>query len=229
MSDGAPLFLSLLRLNHRSREVQRDLANRYELHRTLMSCFPTIVGKPEARRACGLLFRLEEDERRIRILLQSLARPQASCLPTNYLLDGCMINTKDVSTALWSLLASGSVLRFRLCANPTRRLFVPQQERRGKGARVDIRKYDELQLWLERKAAASGFELIRQGSDTLSIIANTETVRARKQTATLTFSSVMFEGALRVTDPDRAYQAVRDGIGSGKAFGFGLLSLARAQ
>ena len=150
-------------------------------------------------------------------------------MPADYLLDGCTINTKDVSTALCHLLAPGSVLRFRLCANPTRRLFVTQQKEERKGARVDIRGDDQLQHWLERKGVANGFELVRRGSDNLSMVVNTGTVRARKQTATLTFSSVMFEGVLRVTDPDRMYQAVRNGIGSGKAFGFGLLSLARAQ
>lgn len=38
---------------------------------------------------------------------------------------------------------------------------------------------------------------------------------------------VRFDGLLCVTDPETLVEAVRQGIGPAKAFGFGLLSLAR--
>jgi CRISPR system Cascade subunit CasE len=40
--------------------------------------------------------------------------------------------------------------------------------------------------------------------------------------------SVQFDGILRVSDPDKLHAAIENGIGSGKGFGFGLLSLAPA-
>ena len=43
------------------------------------------------------------------------------------------------------------------------------------------------------------------------------------------FLAVRFEGVLAVTDPEAFRATVAVGIGSGKAFGFGLLSLARAE
>jgi CRISPR system Cascade subunit CasE len=43
------------------------------------------------------------------------------------------------------------------------------------------------------------------------------------------FLAVRFEGVLEVTDPDQLLQTVSEGIGSAKGFGFGLLSLARAE
>jgi CRISPR system Cascade subunit CasE len=39
---------------------------------------------------------------------------------------------------------------------------------------------------------------------------------------------VLFEGVLRVNDPAKLIEAVRNGIGSAKGYGFGLLSLAPA-
>jgi CRISPR system Cascade subunit CasE len=39
--------------------------------------------------------------------------------------------------------------------------------------------------------------------------------------------AVTFDGLLRVTDPEALLAALAGGIGSGKGFGFGLLSLAR--
>ena len=45
----------------------------------------------------------------------------------------------------------------------------------------------------------------------------------------LTFASVLFEGVLEVTDAERFRQALEQGIGSAKAYGFGLLSIAPAS
>jgi CRISPR system Cascade subunit CasE len=45
----------------------------------------------------------------------------------------------------------------------------------------------------------------------------------------LRFGAVSFEGRLEVTDLDAFRVTLRDGIGSGKAFGFGLLSVAGRQ
>src|SRR5207247_1467305 len=43
------------------------------------------------------------------------------------------------------------------------------------------------------------------------------------------FLAVRFDGVLTVTDADTFRATVAGGIGSGKAFGFGLLSLARVE
>jgi hypothetical protein len=39
--------------------------------------------------------------------------------------------------------------------------------------------------------------------------------------------AIRFDGLLQVADPDRLQETVRQGIGSGKGLGFGMLSLAR--
>ena len=44
----------------------------------------------------------------------------------------------------------------------------------------------------------------------------------------MTFGSVLFDGELEVNDANAFRAALRSGIGSGKAYGFGLLSIARA-
>jgi len=45
-------------------------------------------------------------------------------------------------------------------------------------------------------------------------------------TQLLTFAAVIFEGVLRVEDSQAFREALERGIGPGKAFGFGLLSVA---
>lgn len=43
----------------------------------------------------------------------------------------------------------------------------------------------------------------------------------------LVFASAFFEGFLEVTNAESAEKAVLEGIGPGKGFGFGMISLAR--
>jgi CRISPR system Cascade subunit CasE len=56
-------------------------------------------------------------------------------------------------------------------------------------------------------------------------------LNGRKENAngSLTFGSVLFEGRLRVTDAEVFRLTLERGIGSGKAYGFGLLSVAPGQ
>jgi CRISPR system Cascade subunit CasE len=84
--------------------------------------------------------------------------------------------------------------------------------------------------WLARKGGAHGFELLsrREGGQMVDSVRITAEglVRGRCDGRTITFLSVLFDGLLRVTDADRFATAVEQGIGSGKGFGFGLLSIA---
>jgi len=42
----------------------------------------------------------------------------------------------------------------------------------------------------------------------------------------MTFGAATFEGILEVTDAEKFRQSLKQGIGTGKAYGFGLLSVA---
>ena len=53
-------------------------------------------------------------------------------------------------------------------------------------------------------------------------------VAARERTSRLTFASVLFDGELVVTDAELFRTALASGVGTSKAYGFGLLSIARA-
>ena len=45
----------------------------------------------------------------------------------------------------------------------------------------------------------------------------------------VTLDGVTFEGVLEVTDAEKFREALAKGVGSGKAYGFGLLSVAKAR
>jgi CRISPR system Cascade subunit CasE len=206
------MYLSRLILNPRSRAVQRDLASPYELHRTVMGGFPDNLAASAER----VLYRLDQMERgnQIWLLVQSQLEPDWSGLDATYLAqtdrDNPAVKEVDMRPV------PGQRLTFRLRANPTRRLVQPAD----KGKRVGIYKVDEQIQWLNRKAENGGF--------VVESVLPTQQQRTDDRKRDLKFLSVQFDGILQVTDSEQFALALANGIGSGKAFGFGLLSVARA-
>lgn len=217
------MYLSRLILNSECREVRRDAHVPYEMHRTIMRAFPDRLEDSQER----VLFRLEAepaDGGGLFLLVQSWTWPDwAALLETrqpDYLLPLALCPSRvDRNPAVMRFdpqFRTGQVLAFRLLANPTTKI---DGKRRG-------RYTDGLQLeWLDRKAEGAGFRVVSahisgKGMAFSRIPDEGKTHRAR-------FFGVQFDGILQVTEPERLAETVRRGIGSGKGFGFGLLSLAR--
>lgn len=222
------MYLSRLILNPRSRQVRSELARPYEMHRTLLKAFPqgkVHVGRT-ADNAIGLLYRIDEDSRSgdLHLLVQSQQPPQWNFLATSdYLLqivDNLAMREVDLQLHAWQVLA------FRLRANPTRRLSAGKN---SKGKRIGIYKEDDQESWLQRKGDQHGFRTLRVQISRNELQKQTAAVLDGRGVAhDLKMFSVQFDGVLQVVDADRFVQAIGSGIGSGKAFGFGLLSVARA-
>jgi CRISPR system Cascade subunit CasE len=203
------LYLTRLVLDPRSRSVRRDLADPYELHRTLLRAFPDAAAGSPGR----VLFRVEpaRGEPRFVVLVQSDVAPDWSRLnvPRDYLLG-------PLATKLFTpAFAAGQRLGFRLRANPT-------VKRDGK--RRPLLDESQQRAWLDRKAAAAGFRVVRVEVAPEGALCGYKP--AEGATLTLTHHAVRFDGVLTVTDPGQLLHALRDGVGSAKGFGFGLLSLA---
>ena len=239
------MFMSLLVLNPRSRAVRRDLSDCRGLHRTLLNAFPsTNIESGQgggARLEFGLLYRAESDPRtgRIQVLIQSRHQPDWSCLPNDYLSDDFTTIDNPAMKRIdqsYQSLSAGQRLRFRLRANPTRRISdkCTTENSGGKGKRVEIHQPEKQVEWLKRKGEQHGFKLISLNTSpgVPNLIARTEdkTVGSRgANNPSMIFGSVTFEGVLEISDLERFTAALGDGIGSGKAFGFGLLSIAPIQ
>ena len=214
------LFLSRLRLDPQRYEVQRALAGSQAMHALLLSAFPA-AASATPRQALGVLFRVEIDARSgVPVLLvQSAARPDWSILAA-LLPDGARPEVKETSRA-YAAVAPGQTLRFRLRANPTRRVHADRQDDTLAGKRVNLRSEEEQRKWLASKLRdQAGCELLS------CAIRDEPTQRGMRDGKRLSHGAVVFDGVLRVDDPDALRAAVRAGIGAGKAYGFGLLSVA---
>lgn len=231
------LYLSRLILNTRSREAQRELADCNRLHARVMAAFPSTLGSTPAREHFGVLYRLDllENPAQARLLVQSNHTPEWSSLPLGYLApsadDRGNPAVRSIEEELGRIQA-GMQLRFRLRANPTKRVSAgnAEQDPRWHGKRVELRRESEQLAWLERKAGEGGFQLLSVQMAGRSVpdvrVHEAPKQHGRRNDARLSFGVALFEGQLRVADAARFSETLRGGLGSAKAYGFGLLSVA---
>jgi CRISPR system Cascade subunit CasE len=203
------MYLSKILLTPRSRQVRSELAEPYEMHRTLLRAFPDKNAGGPGR----VLFRVDltRETGMPALLVQSERLPDWSRLPVGekYLLE--LFPPKEFRPNF----QEGQRLMFRLRANPT-------IKRDGK--RLGLLHEDEQETWLRRKSEEAGFAIQSLWMAPEGLIRGAKT--CGEDRLTLSHFAVRFDGSLRVIQPDRLATAMQAGIGSGKAFGFGLLSLA---
>lgn len=201
------MYLSQLTLDPGQPQARRDLANRYDLHRTLCRAFD----EPADARPLWRLELLRPGEPP-RLLVQSRAAPDWARLHAAH--PGYLADARSKPLDLAGHLAPGLRLRFRLEANPT-------VTRAGK--RHGLRREDEQLAWLQRQAARGGFAV------EAAVVTREERLALRKpgQPRPIVLHAVTYDGRLVVADPDPLAAALDTGLGHGKALGLGLLSLGR--
>jgi CRISPR system Cascade subunit CasE len=208
------MHLSLLEVDPRSHIARTWLGNPYRVHQRLLMAFPNAdPGR--------VLFRIEDEWAPPRIIVQSEAEAEWAAAFGDFAVLASPVQQKTLSIDV----AAGDVLRFRLRANPTKRLSAGCPGKKVDGARVGLFKEEDQRAWMERKASSAGFELLFVEVRPLSTIVSRK--NPAKDRARQSHLAVQFNGRLRVTDPRELEEAVRCGVGSAKAYGFGLLSLAR--
>jgi CRISPR system Cascade subunit CasE len=204
------MYLSLLKLNPRSRRTMTEVSRPYELHRSIMTAFPNSRGNGLGR----VLFRLDIDRKSgdIAILVQSRDKPYWTAMNKT----GDFLREPPQCKSFEPPIFSGMLFYFRLRANPS-------VKRNGK--RLGVIKDEEQVTWLRRKAKESGFEVLSITVVPEGMARDSMTDQAGLQ-HDLSLLSARFEGILKVTDPEAFHMALEEGIGSAKGLGFGLLSIA---
>lgn len=213
------MFLSRLLLNSRSTRAWKDIASPYELHRTILRAYPGAAEGGPRR----VLFRVEplQNTSAIPVIVQSDLRPEWGrlCVTDDYYWDpdgrrAAAVEAKEVHLGV----TAGQVLRFRLRANPTKK--------NAEGRRLGLLQEPDQLMWLSRKGQAGGFRPVAASvvNEGIREIGGGNAPGAYP----IRMLSVLFDGRIAVTEPVAFVRTVEDGVGSGKGFGFGLLSIARA-
>lgn len=224
------MYLHRIHLDPRCKEVRRDLADFYQLHSTLCRAF----SPPEKKCPPGeFLWRLEPEANNKgfpQILIQSRSLPDWNRIPVeNWLFAAdAVIDLK--SRLKLDALQAGQRFRFRLRANPC----VSRQ-----GKRLGLMSTIQQEEWLQRKSQQHGFTLPNlhsfnsPDSDVCRPdvkISQEQLLKGKQHSGNgITIFSVLFDGALTVTEPNKFIQSLEQGIGHAKAMGLGMLSIIPTQ
>ena len=128
------MFLTLLEIDPGSHVARTWLGNPYRVHQRLLMAFPSMdPGR--------VLFRIEAEWSLPRIIVQSEAEAEWGAAFGHFAVLASPIHQKSVDIDV----AAGDVLRFRLHANPTKRLSARCPGKKVDGPRVGLFKEEEQQ------------------------------------------------------------------------------------
>lgn len=194
--------LARIRCNGFSRAVGRDMKSRNEMHKTMCQ----IVGT--TRSEANLLWRWERSSKHLTILVQATAPMDLDALPEGY---GDYDGPRSMAGHL-QRIADGATVQYRIDINAAtqNRRVVPS----GKRAAIPIAS---IPAWWHRKAETFG---LRPDDDALTV--DTETVRVRDHGA---LHIARLEGYSEVINAADLRGAITSGVGRGKSYGCGLLTL----
>lgn len=207
------MYLSQVELDPRNRETLRAFNVPRRLHGAVEAAFTG----PRTRR----LWRLDRRASRLWLLILSEERPELSGIVAQFGPPNGIAETRDYAPLL-ARVAEGTVWRFRLAANPIKNVKVA-------GGRGIVRNHvtvSQQEQWLAERAPKHGFALEPDGFRVVDArwIAFDKAAGGNR----VRIHAVTFEGLLRVTDAALFREALTRGIGRGKAYGLGLLTLMRA-
>ena len=209
------MYLTQMRLDMNNRRTLSALASPAKLHGAVESAFS---GQRQRN-----LWRIDSRGAQNYLLILSGEKPDLTQAAQQFAPPGETWQTKDY-TQLLNRISQGSRWQFRLCANPT--YSVPAGP--GQRGRVCAHSTPEHQAaWLERQSERHGFVLKK---DEFAVMKSVW-YRFRKGNTgkNVTFLAVTYEGYLEVRDPELFCRMLCSGIGHGKAYGAGLMTLVRAE
>ncbi len=200
------MYLSCLDLDPRpySRGVQQWLSNPYRIHQRISLAFDDNPGR--------ILFRLERPAQP-RLLVLSPCVPD---WPRAFSDFAGVLAGEPRFKPFEPVLSTGQRLRFLLRANPTVK---------REGHRHGLFREEEQIRWLARKGQTGGFSPLGvkiQGGQTQVAFKGPQSRLGPQR-----HFAVDFEGVLRVEDTSAFTRTLAQGLGSAKAYGFGLMTIAR--
>lgn len=217
------MYLSRIELNYRRRGTMDALASPHILHAAVESSFP-LCAKKESRN----LWRIDKLGNSLYLLVLSWGKPDFLHIVEQFGWPGSEQTWETKSYfELMERIKEGQRWQFRLRANPVHSVkqvggFENQEPaKRGKVyAHVTVQQQEQ---WLLERSAKHGFHL-QAGS---FCVIQQEVRRFMRQRKPVTLGIATFEGVLDVVNAPLFLQALTCGIGRAKAYGCGLLTIAR--
>ncbi len=214
------MYLSRVELDVTRRSTMMMLTAPQKMHGTVESCF---CGERNRK-----LWRIDKLGEKLYLLLLSEDKPDLVHVIDQFG-TGKLAESKDYEQLL-QRIQPGSRWQFRLTVNPTRskmRLNEDEMAPRKRGKVQACSIISDQKKWLQERAEPHGFSLEEGSFD----VTNSHWIRFKKgkESRTVSLLSVTYEGVLQITDAEKFCQLLTGGIGRGKAYGLGLMTVMSAE
>ena len=223
------MFLTRFQINPQRRDARKLLASPQAMHAAVMAGFPD---PPKPGTDGRVLWRIDHTEsHQVLLYIASPTEPDLTHLveqagwPTTQ-----RWQTRPYGPFLTSL-QPGQQWAFRLTANPTRSGRNPRKNTENAPTqRFGHVTVAQQRAWILSRSEPNGFRIASgvDGEPDL-IIHRRSTETFRRNGSMVTMRIATYDGRLEVTDPDMLRRTLVRGLGHGKAYGCGLLTLAPVQ
>jgi CRISPR system Cascade subunit CasE len=205
------MYLTRMPLNRRRRGAMKLLTDAHAMHAGVASAFPTEPGRT--------LWRVDRSDDQTLLYVVSSMLPDLTHIAeqAGWPMLGKGWETKPYDRFL-ERLSIGQTVHFRLAANPVR--SIPQVgAARGKiSPHVGVNNQTK---WLVDRAQHVGLGL---GARNV-LVTTSDTVHLLRQGKKFGLARAVFEGTADVTDADSLRTVLCSGIGRGRAYGLGMLTV----
>jgi CRISPR system Cascade subunit CasE len=187
------------------------------MHAAIENCFPRRDDGNERK-----LWRLDKLNGKFYLLLLSPERPDFKDFASQFSLRDVLGETKDYEPLL-ARIENGQTWQFCLRANAARSVAEVKGERGKIHAHVTTEYQSE---WLLKRTLQHGFLL---KDDDFSVVqsGSVKFHRSGRKDAPVTIGIAVYTGVLTVSDSSLFCKTLTKGIGRAKAYGCGLLTVAR--
>ncbi|MBS3976179.1 MAG: type I-E CRISPR-associated protein Cas6/Cse3/CasE [Syntrophomonadaceae bacterium] len=213
------MYLSRIPLNVKRRDTMQALASPHVFHSEVELSFQRRMDDEHKR----MLWRVDYFGEMCYLLVLTADLPEFNHIANKF---GYGQWEHKNYNPLLARLEQGQFWRFRLRANPVHSSFAEKNEKSNRGKVFAHVTQQQQKQWLTDRAQAYGFSLQENAFD----VVHTEWKKFYKtkgKSHGITLRIADFEGILTISDIDSFRNALIHGIGRAKAYGCGLLTLAR--
>lgn len=212
------MYLTRLELDFRKRNTMKALVSPNLFHGAIEAAFP---GERTRK-----LWRIDKIGHHYYLLLLSEKEPKLENMVMQFGLSEKESGweTKDYQILL-DKIKNKTVWRFRLVANPTKS-FANESGKRGSIHAHTTPYYQK--KWLIDRCERNGF-LVKEDEFTVLESKWQRFYKGTERKKPVILLAVSYEGVLRVTDVEKFQKVLLEGMGRGKAFGMGLLTIAKHE
>ncbi|WP_251717695.1 type I-E CRISPR-associated protein Cas6/Cse3/CasE [Lactobacillus agrestimuris] len=211
------MYLSRVEIDFSDRLKVKDLNQLGGYHNWVEKSFPEDLKDPNRPRH---LWRIDHLNNKTYLLVLSEKKPDIEKLE-KYGVAGTA-GTKSYDKFLADL-KNGMFMRFRLTANPTRKVTKPGERQGRVFPHITVKQQKN---WLINRMDMNGFTIPQVDQEYQFDVVNREwPILKHKHAHMAKLSRITFEGILQITDLEKFKEMLVKGIGREKAYGMGLMTV----